>query len=74
MAKARKVCKSSFSACFLDGHITSDRPHLAATEIMAHHNAIWADFLAPRGPAPDLFVRRGAVIHLNVLRAPQSRG
>ena len=34
-----------------DGHTTSDRPHLAATKIIEHHNAIWADFLAPRGPA-----------------------
>jgi len=35
----------------LDGHTTSDRPHLAATAIIAHHNAIWADFIAPAGPA-----------------------
>ncbi|HEY4170622.1 MAG TPA: cysteine hydrolase family protein [Reyranella sp.] len=34
-----------------DGHTTVDRPHLSATQIIAHHNAIWADFLAPRGPA-----------------------
>ena len=24
---------------------------LSALQIIAHHNAIWADFLAPRGPA-----------------------
>jgi nicotinamidase-related amidase len=34
-----------------DGHTTSDRPHLPATKIIQHHNAIWADFLAPNGPA-----------------------
>lgn len=34
-----------------DGHTTSDRPHLSATKIIEHHNAIWADFIAPRGPA-----------------------
>lgn len=34
-----------------DGHTTSNRPHLAATRIIEHHNAIWSDFLAPRGPA-----------------------
>ena len=34
-----------------DGHTTSNRPHLSAERIIAHHNAIWADFLAPRGPA-----------------------
>jgi len=34
-----------------DGHTTSDRPHLAAAKIIAHHNAIWADFIAPGGPA-----------------------
>ena len=32
-----------------DGHTTVDRPHLSATQIIAHHNAIWADFLAPEG-------------------------
>jgi nicotinamidase-related amidase len=34
-----------------DGHTTCNRPHLAADRIIEHHNAIWADFLAPRGPA-----------------------
>lgn len=34
-----------------DGHTTSDRPHLPAVKIIEHHNAIWADFLAPNGPA-----------------------
>lgn len=34
-----------------DGHTTSDRPHLAAEKIVEHHNAIWADFIAPAGPA-----------------------
>ena len=34
-----------------DGHTTAERPHLSAAQIIAHHNAIWADFLAPRGPA-----------------------
>ena len=34
-----------------DGHTVSDRPHFTARQIIAHHNAIWADFIAPRGPA-----------------------
>lgn len=34
-----------------DGHTTSDRPHLSAAKIIEHHNAIWSDFIAPRGPA-----------------------
>ncbi|MCW5734856.1 MAG: isochorismatase family protein [Enhydrobacter sp.] len=34
-----------------DGHTTADRPHLPAKKIIEHHNAIWSDFLAPRGPA-----------------------
>lgn len=34
-----------------DGHTTSDRPHLPAVKIIEHHNAIWADFIAPSGPA-----------------------
>lgn len=34
-----------------DGHTTSDRPHLPARKIIEHHNAIWADFIAPGGPA-----------------------
>jgi nicotinamidase-related amidase len=34
-----------------DGHTTADRKHLPATKIIEHHNAIWADFIAPCGPA-----------------------
>jgi hypothetical protein len=34
-----------------DGHTTSDRPHLPAAKIIEHHNAVWADFMAPAGPA-----------------------
>jgi len=34
-----------------DGHTTADRPHLPAARIIEHHNAIWADFLSPAGPA-----------------------
>ena len=35
----------------LDGHTTSDRPHLPEEKIIEHHNAIWSDFIAPAGPA-----------------------
>ncbi len=31
-----------------DGHTTSDRPHLTAQQVIAHHNYIWADLLLPR--------------------------
>lgn len=34
-----------------DGHTTAERPHLSARDIIAHHNATWADFIAPAGPA-----------------------
>jgi nicotinamidase-related amidase len=34
-----------------DGHTAADRPHLTAEKIIEHHNAIWADFIAPAGPA-----------------------
>lgn len=34
-----------------DGHTTADRPHLSAPQIIAHHNAIWSEFIAPAGPA-----------------------
>ena len=34
-----------------DGHTTSNRPHLSAQQIIDHHNSIWADFIAPGGPA-----------------------
>jgi len=37
-----------------DGHTTADRPHLPAVKIIEHHNAIWADFIAPAGPATVL--------------------
>ena len=34
-----------------DGHTCSDRPHLPAEKVIEHHNAIWATFIAPNGPA-----------------------
>lgn len=34
-----------------DGHTCSDRSHLPAAKIIEHHNKIWADFIAPKGPA-----------------------
>ena len=34
-----------------DGHTTAERPHLPAKDIIAHHNATWADFISPAGPA-----------------------
>lgn len=34
-----------------DGHTTADRPHLKARQIIEHHNAVWADFIAPGGSA-----------------------
>jgi nicotinamidase-related amidase len=35
----------------MDGHTCSDRPHLPAEKVIEHHNAIWANFIAPNGPA-----------------------
>ncbi len=37
-----------------DGHTTADREHLSATRIIAHHNAVWANYLGPRGAAQVL--------------------
>jgi nicotinamidase-related amidase len=34
-----------------DGHTTSDRPHLSATDIITHHNWVWERLMAPNGPA-----------------------
>lgn len=34
-----------------DGHTTSDRSYLPAVKIIEHHNSVWADFIAPSGPA-----------------------
>lgn len=34
-----------------DAHTTAERPHLPAKHIIAHHNATWADFISPAGPA-----------------------
>lgn len=34
-----------------DAHTTAERPHLSAKDIIAHHNATWADFISPIGPA-----------------------
>lgn len=33
-----------------DGHTTADRPHAKAQTIIAHHNYVWADFIAVGGP------------------------
>ncbi|MBM3646446.1 MAG: cysteine hydrolase [Alphaproteobacteria bacterium] len=55
-----------------DGHTTSDRPHLAAAKIIGHHNAIWADFLAPAGPA-HVKPTETVIHHLAALRAPPQR-
>ena len=35
----------------MDGHTTSNRPHLSAEKVIEHHNAIWVNFIAPNGPA-----------------------
>jgi nicotinamidase-related amidase len=32
-----------------DAHTTSDRPHLAARDIIAHHNWIWENMAVPAG-------------------------
>ena len=37
-----------------DGHTTADRAHLPAERIIAHHNAVWCDYLGPAGPATVL--------------------
>jgi nicotinamidase-related amidase len=34
-----------------DGHTTFDRPWLTARQVIEHHNAIWANFISPAGPA-----------------------
>ena len=33
-----------------DGHTTADRPQLSAPQVIAHHNYVWADLIAPTGP------------------------
>jgi nicotinamidase-related amidase len=33
-----------------DGHTTADRPHLAAEQIIRHHNYVWSEFIGARGP------------------------
>jgi nicotinamidase-related amidase len=48
-----------------DGHTTSDRPHLSAKQIIEHHNAIWADFIAPAGPAIVCPCSEAAVLRWN---------
>jgi nicotinamidase-related amidase len=56
-----------------DGHTTADRPHLPAEKIIEHHNAIWADFIAPGGPAvvcpsvdvPQVLARTSPMRHTN---------
>ena len=33
-----------------DGHTTSDRPHLKAEAVIAHHNYVWSEFIGAGGP------------------------
>jgi len=55
-----------------DGHTAANRPHLTAAKIIEHHNAIWADFIAPGGPA--VVCPSSDVIHqIGVLRDPHLR-
>lgn len=44
-----------------DAHATKDRPVLAATQIIAHHNWVWAELSAPRPVlvAPSAEIRFG---------------
>ena len=35
-------------AVVADGHTVSDRPHLAATEVIRHHNWVWSGLLGHR--------------------------
>lgn len=46
-----------------DGHTTAERAHLSARDIIVHHNATWADFISPAGPAT---VRPAAQLDLSV--------
>lgn len=45
-------------AVVADGHTLSDRPHLAAPEVIRHHNWVWSNLIARRGirvaPAAEL--------------------
>jgi len=34
-----------------DAHTTADKAYMTAESIITHHNAVWADFIAPGGPA-----------------------
>jgi nicotinamidase-related amidase len=34
-----------------DGHTTADRPHLPASQVIAHHNATWPWLITPLGGA-----------------------
>ena len=45
LAKAFQVTVPS------DAHTTSDKSYMNAASIIQHHNAVWADFIAPGGPA-----------------------
>jgi nicotinamidase-related amidase len=45
------LARGYFTVAPADGHTTPNRRHLTAQQIIAHHNSIWADFIAPGGPA-----------------------
>ncbi len=51
-----------------DAHTTAERPHLPARDIIAHHNATWADFISPAGPA--LVCDSSAVVFKGIAEPP----
>lgn len=54
-ATVRASTARGFKTCAVsDGHTLSDRPHLPASKVIEHHSYIWADLIAPGGPAAVL--------------------
>ena len=49
-ATVRSAVSHGFAvAVAADCHTLNDRPHLTAPQVIAHHNWIWANLIAPRG-------------------------
>lgn len=47
----RAAVSRRFEICVpADGHTTADRPHLTASQIIRHHNYVWADLFTPTRP------------------------
>jgi nicotinamidase-related amidase len=53
-----------------DGHITNDRAHLGAQQIVAHHNWVWSRLRSPGGAIHVLGLEDALALHKSINGGP----